>query len=430
MKEKKQKNKEARLIGDADAKPFFSEKKNVVRLVLFLMALVLAVGSFSFAVYRMGYQEPGLHEIEADADGEMPFYRSGISFYYSMTGSSNEIRARKSEIKAAYTTALKFSYQWFDTERFYSGMPNLAVLNQNPGTEVTLSVPLFEMLSDALEKTNERKGYSVFAGPLVTYRDTVLYANDPVSVDPVNDPEVGETLAKLSKAIYGDDPPATLTLNAEKHSAVLRVSDAFRAVLTDCGMEDAPILDFNLLEDAYRLQYLAAEMENRGYSNGYLASGSGVTVLLREWSDASRYALTFDSLKEDGNLDRAEWDAKENTSVCCFRAFERTTDEYGFYTVEQNGETLYRHPFLTAFADVPQPLLTAMAICEGSNRAPDVCYACLRVFGAATKENAVTEAKATGMEWILDWNDGDCLLTVTSDEGLSVVDGYRVELLP
>ena len=67
---KKQEKIEKPLL-PAEDKPFFSDKKNVVRLVLFFAALAIALSSIGYGVYRMGYQEPGPQEIVTDPDDDV-----------------------------------------------------------------------------------------------------------------------------------------------------------------------------------------------------------------------------------------------------------------------------------------------------------------------------------------------------------------------
>ena len=61
-------------------KKFFSDKKTVVRFILFIIAFVTAVAFITYGVSQIGHKEEGVYEITCDKDDEVPHYYSGITF--------------------------------------------------------------------------------------------------------------------------------------------------------------------------------------------------------------------------------------------------------------------------------------------------------------------------------------------------------------
>ena len=418
-KQEPQKNKVPQAATLED-KPFFSDKKNVVRLIAFLVAFVIGVGGISYGVYRIGYKEPGTYEIEADPDGDLPYYSSGVTMYYTFDGSSKQIREKMLAVKSRYTIDLKQTYQWFDAQNTYLGVVNLATVNQSPDQPITVPEPLFAALEDALVKTDEGQGYSVFAGPLETLRDSLIYATDPTDVDPISDPSLAETAAALADVIRND--PGTLSLDADARTVTLHISDAYAALLAQYGLEPC-VLSLGLLRDAYRVQYLVKQLEDQGFTNGYLTTESGMTVLLRDCAAAS---YCFYSLTAAGKVVMsATQAAASGTAACCFRLFGLYEDEVGFYTMTRNGATIYRHPYMSSFTET-QPVMAAMAI-SGNRNIVTACYTCVCLFAAETQEQAETLAKNADLTVIMDLNDGENVLRITSDEGLSTVESFTVQ---
>ena len=416
----KQKNKTQPESGEE--KPIFSERKNVVRLILFLMAFVIAVGGISYGVYRIGYKEPGTYEIEADPDGDLPYYASGITLHYTFDGSNRQIREEMLAIKSRYTTDLKRTYKWFDAQNTYLGIANLATINQNPDQPITVPEPLFAALEDALAKTGEGQGYSVFAGPLETLRGRVIYATNPTDIDPLSDPAFAETAVALAEVIRND--PGTLLLDAAAHTVTLHISDAYAALLARYGMEPF-VLSLGLLQDAYRMQYLVEQLENHGYTNGYLTTESGLTVLLCESSPAS---YCFYSLATERTVAMsATQTAAPGTAACYYRLFGLYEGEVGFYTITKDGVLIYRHPFMSSFAET-QPVMAAMAV-SGNRDIAAACYTCVCLFAAETKEQVIDIASNAKLTVILDPHDNANMLLTTSDGGLSAIPTFTVQTL-
>ena len=194
MKDNKEKDV---VIQDDSDKPIFAQKKNVVRLVLFIVALVIAVTAITIGVVQIGKKDPGLYEVEADPDGNLPFFDSGIRLMHYFDGSSDSIKEQMNAIKMQYTYALKKTYKWFDSKDTYLDTINLAAINQSAGQPVKIEKTLFDILSDAYEKTEKKEGYSIFAGPLVEFANNIIYSNEPYLIDVINDAENASFVEKL-----------------------------------------------------------------------------------------------------------------------------------------------------------------------------------------------------------------------------------------
>ncbi len=241
---KKQEKIEKPLL-PAEDKPIFSDKKNVVRLVLFFAALAIALSSIGYGVYRMGYQEPGPQEIVTDPDADLPYYNAGMSLVYTFTGSSGEIKTRKQEVKEAYTALQKESFRLFDPEHTYPGVVNLASLTKQRGTPLAVSDALFSVLSDAWEKTARGEGYSVLGGAVRAWRESLIYGYEQERRDPAADRETAELLRELS-ALIRENGVGALAFDREKKTVALTYSAAYTAFLDRLG-GDVPALDLDLL---------------------------------------------------------------------------------------------------------------------------------------------------------------------------------------
>ena len=74
-----------------------STKNKKLRWILFILAFLIAVTAFGYGVSRMGYQEPGLQEIEAEPDEEAPMYASGYHLFYESTAAVMRSKQRRTD---------------------------------------------------------------------------------------------------------------------------------------------------------------------------------------------------------------------------------------------------------------------------------------------------------------------------------------------
>ena len=409
---------------DGSEKPIFSEKKNVLRLIGFLIAFAIAVTFITLGVVRIGHKDPGLYEVETDVDGSLPLYASGIHLKYDFNGSSDEIKSQMNGIKAVYTEALKQSYKWFDTKNVYPEAPNLASINQSAGTPVKLQEPFFAILQDALEKTERSEGYTVFSGPLRALQRSMLYSSDPEANDPVNEPEARELINLLDRVIRED--PGELVLDAKQKTATLTVSETYAALLEEYELQGQGILDFGALADAYRLQYISQILEEAGYTKGFLTSDSGASLLLSGYTNEQAKFCLY-SLDAEGKIEvSATKAAKAGTASCSFRVFRFSEGEYGFYTVAEGERILYRNPYQLSLPD-EQPVLSVLAS-SSTGKIVDAAYACICLMEAKTSDEALAAAEKDGVSRIVDLNDGEAKLYLSDADGVEVLSGYETIL--
>ena len=334
-------------------KDLFREKKNVVRLILFLLAVIVAVGTFTAGVMGYLHRDGGYHDVDYSVKTAPMLFDSGIHLKYYVSGSSAQIRAELKEVQDVYSDTLLRLYQQLDAEQRHDGITGLADLNAAPGEWVQVDAVLESSLRDALERTQAGQGYSVYAGPLYREWRTLRYLEEPERFDPANSPEERAILEQLA-AFLGD--PSAFSLEIEEGRARLTVSEAYRAWAKENEI-DAPILDFGLLRDAYLLDRLAEYMRYRGYTSGYLYTDSGLSLQMALDGDTSYQLL---GLKDGEAAAAGAVTLPSPSAFCQFTAFSLTNEKYGYYTLEQGGAVLYRHPMIDMqTGDVRQVLLTA-----------------------------------------------------------------------
>lgn len=320
--------------------PLFKEKKNLIRLIAFLIAAAAAVYAFTTGILQLGHKDPGYYDVGYTAEGGAVLYGSGVHLLYDAQGSGSEVRLALNAAQKTFTAALLHAWQLLDDTQTYEGVVNIASLNQSPGQPMQVGETLYAILADALERTERGEGYSLFSGMLHREWTILRYLDEPADFDPLNNPEEAALLADM--AAWLRTPGAfSLTLTAPD-TAQFTLSPACAAWVAEQEI-DAPILDLNLLRDAYLLELTAAELRSQGITSGYLYSESGYSLWL-EQQGVMRYDVYAPG---NGRVETAAALAVPAPAAYCqFTAFPTGSADYGYYSLERDGKTYLRHAYV------------------------------------------------------------------------------------
>lgn len=355
-----------------------SEKHVKLRTAAFILALVLAVSAFSVAIANIGKKEPGYYMIETDPDEEAPLYASGMDLRYYFEGSSNEIKQAMKFMREDYGTVLKRMYKLLDGENEYEGFQNIATLNKYSGKEINVNSELYAVLQDAYAKTLEEKGFNMFAGALYREWHSILILDEPAEFDPLYNDYERERIEKIAEMANDLENFSLEFLDDEKFTVKFTVSEKFLKFLEEMELEGA-LIDLNELHDAYMLDKVREIFDEKGYSNGYITTASGLTVSLA--SHSGEYLIYS---APDGNIVQAGAVTAEPGTVCSLmKAVKFAEDEDYYYSLPE--DDLLRHPYFSVktgnFADIIN-----VSYVIGKNSAADACYLNLQLNAAESAE--------------------------------------------
>ena len=343
------------------------DRKNRIRLVLFILAILTAVGSFTTWAIKLGHRESGYQTIVYENTHADVLYRTGISMIYWAEGNAADIRTLSNTVQRIYSDSLYRNFIQLDSAEVYAETENIAALNRHPGEEIRIPDRLAGVLRDALEKTGADEGYSAFAGALYDEWERLLYLDEPQNADPANSPEEAERIARIAGAVRPENGiRLTLSEGEGGTTACLTVPEEYRRLAEELEIS-APVLDLNLLRDAYLMDLVAEEMKAAGYPDYVLFSKSGLALTAR-----AKETLIV-SVMKDGEA-AATLSAAGPAASIRFAAGELRSDGYGAYTV--NG--LKRHYWFDArtggFRDAVD-----QAVMAGPARAVDLAWEMIRL---------------------------------------------------
>ncbi|MBQ7647072.1 MAG: hypothetical protein IJS94_07375 [Clostridia bacterium] len=408
-------------------KKFFSDKKTVVRFILFIIAFVTAVAFITYGVSHIGHKEEGVYEITCDKDDEVPHYYSGITFMYNFTGSSSEINSMMKFIKGEYAEKLKMNYKLLDPVNTYEGLVNIAYINQNPGIRITVGDELFEVLSDAYEKTCEKNGYDMFSGLSARLRDQTVYSADAAEHDYYLDESLRDVMSKI-KEISSKENSVIFELDSESHTVLFDLSDEYKAFLKEYE-PDGAVLDLDLLHDAYMLKYVVRALEKDGYTDGYITTADGLSILL---SGMSEVELCLYSVKDSSEetVISATVSGKGGVSASSFRAFALTDNELGFYTYKKDGKILYRNKYISDF-EKELSVLSCVSVSSEFN-AVEAVYSNITLFisdDAAAASSAAGKTDCSSVMYELNENDKTVYVKTGDGVKINTAKGYSFEII-
>lgn len=335
-----------------------STKHVRLRTVLFCVFAALAITGITFGVLQIGKKTEGFQTVTAQQDDDLPRYQNGVQFTYLMQGSSSEIKLLNNELTRIYTDALKRSWKLLSAVETYADTENLASLNENVGQPVSVPQELYDILLDADRKTREQKGYSLYAGALYAEQNAILVLYDAQSFDPLVNEDSRERLDRLREATADLDSFKLEIVDAASCTLRFTVAQSYLDLLTELEVE-APILDLNLLFEAYRLELVRTAIEAEGYDKGYLSDDSGLSLAL---SGLGEGEYCFYGRTDEGVTPAAYALLTEGSVFSQFRAFPAYEDESGFYTLETGGRSLLRHPYFPASGEYADVLLSSVVL--------------------------------------------------------------------
>ncbi len=366
-----------------------SKKYLPLRIAAFVVAVIAAVGFLTYGIVMIGHKDEGYQTVEPDAVDDTVVYSGNLKFEYYFTGSSSEIKRSMNELRQKYGIAVNRIVKLFDADTEYDDFNNIHTVNTNIGKAVRVNTELYAVLEDAYAKTKENRGYNMFAGALYKEWNSILVLEDPAEYDPLNNKKEAERIKNISEMV-NDLNNFELVFDKDAQTVKLVVSGKYKAFSNENELSDAPIIDLNLLYEAYEIKTVSESLGTDGYKNGYFTSSGGLSVSLSENDHDAVYDLLF---YNNGAVQSAANAKMTKGSVLSqFRAFAYNDKEYYYYTVEMNGKTYRRNPFLTAGGEFNDVIMSSYVLSD-SLSVVDTCYANIVLHAQKTAADVASEAE-------------------------------------
>lgn len=297
-----------------------SDKHVALRVVFFVLAVVIAIGAFAYALIAILNVPNGWMQIEASASEISA--ANELSFYYYVSSERGEARAEKNAVTQAYSEACVNVYRLFDA--ITDNGNNVRAVNLNLNKAVSVDPALYQ----AFKTLSECDVKLLFMAPIYERLSNIFYANgdyeakqfDP-SFNPVEKAFWDEVLTYINN-------PDDVSLDLLENNAVrLNVSEGYANYAEKNGIKN--FVDFFHLKNAFVVDYVVDTLFAKGYKVGFVSSDDGFTrTLSGERSDVT--VTLFDGV---GGLPVAcaQLNFKQSLSAVNLHSFKIRASEQYFY---------------------------------------------------------------------------------------------------
>lgn len=239
-----------------------SDKNRALRWVLIIGFSCIALISLIIGLRAALVTEPGWEMVESastesNCSGDFVF-----SYCYGRT--QEDPSTEKKQLTLLYSELSESAYQIF-----YEG---LAPIQENLNQPVTVDPALYH----ALEQIQQSGNRTLYLAPVYAeYNPIFLSANEgeAMDYDPGQNPELAAYVGEL--AAFANDPSMINLELLENNQVCLRISNGYASYAAD--NEITEFLDFGWMVNAFIVDYLAEELADAGYTNGFISSYDGFT---------------------------------------------------------------------------------------------------------------------------------------------------------
>ena len=302
------------------------------RVVLFIVAIIVALGAFWYGISNLTKVEAGWYVIEATSASEMNCAQD-FEFRYYLGHSGVNSAAENKALNLLYTQATEDAYKIFNARESFADCKNLHYINRHPNEPIRVGKALYEAFT-LMEETGSRYMY---LGPALQEYNNLFFCmedSEAENVDPYLNEEQKAYIARVAE--FAGNPEHIQLQRMENNTVQLYVSDAYLAFAKEWGITD--YLDLYILQDAFIIDYLADKLIQEGYTKGVISSYDGYTRCLGD--ETLMYGNEVYSQPQAGIASvTAQVRYPGNTALVHFHQLQLNSVRELYYYQYQNGET-------------------------------------------------------------------------------------------
>ena len=313
-----------------------SGKHFSLRVVLLAITGVLALFGLGYGLFHLLNTDPGWQSVEYAGREKNVAEEFVLQYNFGATGASAS--AERKMVSDLYSDLMEDAYLVFSTEEHTESCHNVAYLNDHPNENVTVE----PMLYAALEKIEAYNSRYVYLAPAYVEHSRMFMADSPAvaaEYDPAQNAEAAAYAQQL--AAFSNDPEMIDLELLGENTVQLHVSQDYLdfAAANELG----GFLDFGWTRNAFVVDWVANQMQEKGLTRGYIASYDGFTRNL-DGSGLSYSQNVFDRLENELNLP-AVMTYEGPMSIVSLRNFAMTElDRWHYYSFGDRIATVFLDP--------------------------------------------------------------------------------------
>ncbi len=326
-----------------------------LRIALFVIAIIIAAVSFGIGINTCSNQykiEEGMYDFSFNDelnDGTYYELNKRLNLVYYLDNSNGSSTNNKYQTikdfvleKAKYFFDLFYSFEDHDEK-------GMNYINAHPNEDIQINELLYNSLLDAYTKSNDN--YSIFGGLLSTYYEST-WTYFKVNTDSLTSKTIANDIAKI-KDIY-EDKENNFKLTFKENNIINfsysdKVSDFLNSI--EDQSKQVRVLDFNVLFNAYFLDYMAKAMKENNYVKGYFYTPNGEMTFLGDLFTSSNDIVIYDI--RDNNV-KTPIGLIKNYGACnvtSFRTFSLNDYDKSYFNTFTYNDTTYTRNLLLSIKD-------------------------------------------------------------------------------
>lgn len=268
-----------------------SEERVKLRVVLFIVALLIAVGAFAYGINALFSSEPGMQEITALSTGKLNC-GDDFTFYYYLGAGEASATSEQKAVRSVYSQAAVDAYQLFSADAEFEDCKNLWYINQHINEEISVAPALYQALV-FLEESGARYHYLAPVYELHFSLFQCQYDQETAAYDPFANEELRSFCSETT--LYTNDADQIRLELLGNNTVRLRISEDYLRFADENGI--SCFVDLFWMKNAFIVDYIAGILVENGYTHGSLISRDG---FIRHLGDMPGTEFAFTLSHRDG----------------------------------------------------------------------------------------------------------------------------------
>ena len=335
-----------------------------IYIIVFVLAVLATATFFILNVFGVFTKVDTYIAIKSTVENGVN-YDNDLSCALHFNGRENRVNSAKNSATKIYTAALKTVHMHVDAEKRHSESASIADINYFVNEVCTVDAEVYQIVKDAYVLSDiDNNNYSIFAAPLYDtwFQLASFTKSNDYSLDPLYSETEKAYIEELT-AIINDTNNYSLEF-LDNNRIKLTISDTYREFRTKYDIH-GPIISLNVLENAYKLEAAKKALEENGFTDGYLASTSGLGVTLKGLEKLSHSIYNKDvSYGEIGYIALGGDYAFKKTTMF---EINESNSYYHYKFTDSNGKTYYCNMSLNLKTGYPNDYYLSTQIFEKTN---------------------------------------------------------------
>ena len=310
-------------------------KKFFVRLFIVILLVVIAACSFTFGINYLINGEKGYQEVTVSTNSPSSAFE--MKFIYNFGQTDLSVPAEKRAVTKLYSDLSLYYYHLFDVYKTYSGLNNIASINNSPNVELTVPSDLYNSLKIATKDEHR----NIYLGPIYEVYNVLFSCESDIDAsnwDPLKSSEIRSYFDSILEFAKSDN---YIHLEFKDDNVIiLHVNEEYIALAKEIGVSH--FIDFYYIKNAFIVDFIADKMIESGYTHGSISSLDGY---VRNFDDTgNEYSYDYFNTTDHGIEAVGKLTYTNFSSICTLHPFVLTDLEASEFIYQyKNGEYVTRY---------------------------------------------------------------------------------------